>query len=271
MNRVYNTMTRSRTDDMKNFIRQQVEQECEAIHSHAEISARAFYKELASKLPGWVDNYRSLHHVDDIFKVKSQSKAFTEELVNSLQCFIKEETNVWARTHFIPMVGREIYNLRCSINHHARMLHEPLGQVNVSIDIDKSAIVKGTIPSAKNRVLSSGASLLIGDLGGAIMGGVGGSDAMLKTMSCEFLAGITLGILSLFTPVGLATLIGGVITSAFVGGTWALGSIENKIRKAVVKSSIEHLNSPREVDKFMKVIHIKIDSLLNPLRQDFIE
>lgn len=271
MNQTSYTMNEGRLEDMRLFISQQVEKGCKAIHSHAEISVKAFYNNLASKIPEWIENYKSYHHVDNILKVNSQAKAFTEELVDSLQSHIKNETKTWAEKSFVPMVGKEISTLTYSINNQANVSHEPLEQINVSIGLNKRAIVRSTTPSAKNKIISTGASLLIGDLGGAIMGGTGGSDAMLKTMGCEFAAGIALGVISLFTPIGLATLIGSVIASAFVGGSWALGSIEKNIRKAVVRSCLENLNSPQEVNNFIDVIHKKIDCLLNPLRQEMAE
>lgn len=267
MKQTCNSLTQSRMEDVRHLICNQVEKGCTAIHSHAETSVRAFYKELSSKIPGWVENYRSFHHVDSIFKVKSQSEAYAEELVDSLQNYIKGETQTWATTLFVPMIAREINNLRCAIDKHAAMMNDPLGHISVTIDLNKNAIVKSSTPSAKNRALSTGASLLIGDWGGAIMGGVGGSDAMIKTMGCELAAGITLGIIALFTPVGLAALVGSVIASAFVGGTWALDSVEKKIRKTIVKNSVEYLNSPKEMNKFMNVMHGRIDDLLTPLRK----
>lgn len=265
MNKVCDVMATNNTVGLEVLISQQVEKECAAIHANAEITARAFYKEMAAKIPGWVENYSSLRRVDNIIKIKSQAKLYTEELVESLLGFIKNETQAWAREVFIPMIGKEIYNLSSSLNNHAKVAHESLEKMNVSIDIDKNAIVDDSTPSAGNKILSSGASLLIGDIGGAIMGGVGGYDAMLKTMGCEFAAGLTLGIISLFTPVGMIAFVGSIIASAFVGGSWAMSGIEKNIRKAVVKCSLENFNSPQEIDKFIGIMHGKIDSLLKPL------
>lgn len=268
MNHTYNPMTYGRTEDIQRLIIQQVEKGCKTIHSHAEIMVKAYYKELASKIPGWIENYRCYHHVDNIFKVKSQAMAFTEELVNSLQKYIKGETIKWADEQFVPLVGREIHTMKCSVGNRTSIVNEPLGRLDVTIDINKNSIIKNTTPSTKNKIISTGTSLLIGDLGGAIMGGAGGSDAMFKTMGCEFAAGVALGIISLFTPIGLVTFVGGVIASAFVGESWALGSIEKKIKKAVTKSCMEKMNSQEEISKFLNVVHNRIDCLLKPMLQE---
>ncbi len=251
-----------------NIIIQQMEEGFQAIHSHAESSARAFYSQLASHIPIWVNDYKCNQKIDNIFKLKSQVKAYTEELVDALENNVKKETKEWVEQQFVPLIQREMTTLSQALNSKTQTYSNQLNQLSIPMDICKKSIVKSSTPSTGNRILSTGASLLIGDLGGAIMGGAGGSNAMFKTMGCEFGAGIILGIASLFTPVGLAALVGSVIISAFVGGTWALNSVEKDIRKTLTKKSREGISSTERTTQFLDIVHTKIDHYLNIIRED---
>lgn len=256
-------------EETKNdIIIQQMKVGCQAIHSHAESSARAFYSNLATKIPFWINEYRCYHQIDNIFKLRSQVKAYTEELVDALERDIRKETREWVERRFVPLVQKEITTLSQALNAKTQVYYYQLKQLSIPMDISKNNIVKSTIPSTKNRILSTGTSILIGDLGGAIMGGAGGSNAMFKTMGCEFGAGIILGVLSLFTPVGLTALVAGAIVSTFVGGAWTLDSVEKDIRKTLSKSSRESISSTEKTDKFLGIIHTKIESYLNIIRED---
>ena len=262
------------SDDLSNIetkndiIIQQMNEGFQAIHSHAESSARAFYSELATRIPIWINEYKCYHHVDNIFKLRSQVNAYTEELVDALQQNVTNETKEWVEHKFVPLVQREITTLSQAVNSQTQAYCHQLNQLNIPMEINKNSIVKSTTPSSSNRVISTGASILIGDLGGAIMGGAGGSNAMLKTMGCEFGAGIILGVASLFTPVGLAALVVSAILSAFVGGAWALSSIEKNVRKTLVKKTKENVFSTGKTDQLLRAIHAKIDSYLNIMQED---
>lgn len=267
--RTYNYSDDLRNIEAKNdIIIQQMKEGFQAIHSHAESSARAFYSELATKIPIWINEYKCYHHVNNIFKLRSQVNAYTEELVDALQRNVTNETKEWVEHKFVPLVQREITTLSQAVNSQTQAYCHQLNQLNIPMEINKNSIVKSTTPSTSNRIISTGASILIGDLGGAIMGGAGGSNAMLKTMGCEFGAGIILGVASLFTPVGLAALVVSAILSAFVGGAWALSSIEKNVRKTLVKKTKENICSTGKADQLLRAIHTKIDSYLNIIQED---
>lgn len=268
MNTSCQSVALSNMDEKRNAIIQQLDEECLAIHSHAESSARAFYSHLSSCIPVWIKGYRCRHQVDNIFRLKSQAEAYTEELAESLQSDIKGETRNWVESQFVPLVQREITTLAQAVNSDTQEYFYQLSNLSVPVGVSKNTIVKSATPSKGNRIISAGASLLVGDLSGAIMGGAGGSDAMFKTVGCELGAGVMLGIVSLFTPVGLAALVAGAIASAFVGGTWALSSVESTIRKTLVKKTQEGINSEEHTKQFLQAIHSKIDSYLNVIRED---
>lgn len=268
MRTLNNSVVLSEEEVKNNIIIQQMEEGCRTIHSHAESLALAFYSNLMTKIPVWINEYRCYHHVDNIFKLRSQVSAYTEELVDALQRNVTKETKEWVEQQFVPLVQREMTTLSQALDSRTQSYNDKLDQLSIPMDISKASIVKSTTPSTGNRVLSTGASILVGDLGGAIMGGAGGSGAMLKTMGCEFGAGMALGIVSLFTPVGLAALVGSAILSAFVGGAWALSSVEKDVRKTLIKKTKENISSTEKKNKVLRTIHTKLDCYLDNIRED---
>jgi len=260
-----------RTEEQADLIRQQVKIGCEDIHKHAMAASKAFYSDLVLKAPQWIQQAKCSNSVDNIFRVKSQTEAYTEELTEILSERVKETTEHWVQDRFVPLLQSEIQTLATIVNAKTANCYTGLEKLRVTLDVNRRRIVDEATPSTTNRVLSTGASLLIGDLGGAIMGGAGGFDAMLKTLGCEFAAGIILGIVALFTPVGLTALIIGAVIAAITGGVWALSSIESKIRKKVSEETVNLLKSEEQRANFNHLMAQQIDKALAPIKDLFEE
>lgn len=255
-----------RTEERADLIRQQVKEGCDDIQRHAMAASEAFYADLVLKAPQWIQQAKCSNSVDNIFRVKSQAKAYTEELADILSDHVKDTTEHWVQGRFVPLLKSEIQTLAMTVNSQTADCYMGLEKLRVSLDVNSRRIVDEATPSTANRLLSSGASLLIGDIGGAIMGGAGGFDAMLKTLGCEFAAGIILGIVALFTPVGWTALIISVVIAAIVGGTWSLNTIESKIRKKVSEETIKLLKSDEQRANFNHLMVQQIDKALTPIR-----
>ena len=251
------------------IIFQQIEEEKKAIHFHAESSALAFLSKLSSSIPVWINGYNCSHHIDNIFKLQSQVSEYTEELINYLQNDIRKETQKWVEEQFVPLVHSEITTLSQAVDSDVNTSDDQLNELSVSVEINKNSIVKSATPSKGNRILSTGASILMGDLGGAIMGGAGGVDAMLKTFGCEFGAGLILGVITFIAPIGLAAMVTSAIVSTIIGGSWALDSVEKKIRKNITEISRDAISSEQRKDELLNTINNKIDNYLIFINEKF--
>ena len=254
-----------RTEQQADLIRQQVKASCNDIHRHAMTASKAFYDGLVLKAPQWIQQAKCQNSVNNIFRVRNQAKAYTEELTEILSNHVKETTQLWVNERFIPLLKSEIETLAMTVNTQTEDCYTGLEKLRVTLDVNRRRIVDEATPSNTNRVLSTGASLLIGDLPGAIMGGAGGFDAMLKTLGCEFAAGIILGIVALFTPVGWTALIISAVLAAIAGGAWSLSSIESKIRKNVAEETVKLLKSDEQRESFNHLMTQQIDTALTPI------
>lgn len=268
MENVINTSFDAQSQKKKQLIEQHIEEGMAEIRKHALEASDTFYSDLIRKVPGWVNDSQCQTAVNSIFRLKSQSQAYTSELVGHVSSKIKTETNSWVRTHFIPLLKSEIITLSESVDAKAHTYLSELESLRVSLNIDQRHIIDKTTPSKTNRILSSGTSLLVGDIGGAIMGGAGGIDATLKTMGCEFGAGLILGIASLFTPIGLTAIVVSVVLSAIVGGKWALSSVESNIRRELTDEMIKVLKSTSKKEMFNRTILENVNKSLSEIREN---
>lgn len=252
----------------KALIDQLFAEECNKIYDRVLCVSDAFYNDLESNIPRWINDAECNNEITNIFKAKSQAEAFTSELVKISSGKIKSKTEEWVENRFIPVLKSEIQTLAQTMDSQTNTYMNELSHLRISWDIDQRNIIENTTPSKTNRALSAGASLLVGDLGGAIMGGAGGFDATLKTIGCEAGAGVILGVISLFTPIGLTALVVGAVLSALVGSHWSLNSMESKIRKKVTEKMVESIKSEINKEKFNMMIISNVDKSLNELRRN---
>lgn len=250
------------------IINQLFDDECNKIYDRVLRVSDAFYDDLESNIPRWTNEAECNNKISNILKVKSQVNAFTYELVKISCDKIKDKTEEWVKNRFIPMLENEISTLAQTMDSQTSTYMEDLSHLRISLEIDQNNIIKNTTPSRTNRTLSAGASLLMGDLGGAIMGGAGGFDATLKTIGCEAGAGVILGIISLFTPIGITALVTGAVLSVIVGSHWSLNSMESKIRKEVTRKMTESIKSKINKERFNMTIISNVDKSLNELRRN---
>lgn len=268
MNKLNCSNFESQSQVKKMLIEQHLNEGIADIQKRITVVSDAFYSNLIGQVTEWVKNAQCQERVNNIFRVQRQSKAYTAELIDIVSSEMKVETQTWVHNHFIPLLKNEIQALSETVDTEVNTYLDELEHLKVSLNLNQHQIIDKTTPSTTNRVLSSGVSLLVGDIGGAIMGGAGGFDATLKTLGCEFGAGLVLGIASLFTPIGLTAIVISVVLSALVGGEWALSSIEGNIRKEITKEIVKNLKSEEQKKKFNQIIISNVDKSLSELKRN---
>ena len=258
----------TQVNNKNGLINQLYNAECDKIRDRILRVSDAFYYDLQSSIPLWIESAHCDTEITNIFKAKSQATEFTSKLVKSCSDKITVKTEEWVKNRFVPMLTKEINTLAQTMDSKTNTYEDEFTALQVSVDVDQEGIVEDATPSKTNRVLSAGTSILIGDLGGAIMGGAGGFDATLKTIGCEVGAGIILGVASLFTPIGLTAMVVGVVLSAFVGSKWSLSTMEDKIRKKVTEKMVVSIKSSTNKKKFNEMIIANVNKSLDELRKD---
>lgn len=230
--------------------------------------------DLIPNVDNWVNEAEPEKGIS-ITHLRSSIKDYTEAVIDHMKSMIGSSMSSWCKDSLVKdCIESQFNNLLISQKGNLSSYKDDLSQVkvNLNIPIDGEQIGDNLSPSTANRILSAGGSLLIGDIFGAISGGVLGFKAMLTTLASELTAGIVLGIVSLFTPVGLPALIITAVVAA--GGAFAgnVLSIKSQVKKKIIEETKKALGENKEkfsseiydaVKNTLKKIQLKIKDELN--------
>lgn len=204
----------------------------------------------------------------NIIHLRSSIKSYTEVVIDHMKSRISSSMSSWCKDSLVKdCIESQFNNLLISQKGNLSSYKDDLSQVkvNLNIPIDGEQIGDNLSPSTANRILSAGGSLLIGDIFGAISGGVLGFKAMLTTLASELTAGIVLGIVSLFTPVGLPALIITAVVAAGGAFTGNVLSIKSQVKKKIIEETKKALGENKE--KFSSEIYDAVKNTLKGIQQ----
>lgn len=226
---------------------------------------------MSSMIPSidsWVNDYEPEKGIN-VIHLKSSVKEYTEAHIEHIKSKMSTSLSNWCESTLVkdyiePQFERILIEQRDSLAQYEADLSRV--RVNLELPIDGDEIGDGTTPSVVNRVGSAGASLLIGDIFGAITGGVLGFKAMLTTLAYELTAGIVLGIVSLFTPVGLPAMIIAAVIAALRGFGTNMLSIKSGVKKKIIEKAKETLSASAKRAEFGDNIESSVKSALGLIK-----
>lgn len=222
--------------------------------------------DLIPNVDNWV-NEASPEKGINLIHLRSSIKEYTEAIIDHMKSKISSSMSSWCKDSLVKdCIEGQFNNLLVSQKENLSSYQEDLSKVkvNLNLPIDGEQIGDKLSPSTTSRVLSAGGSLLIGDIFGAITGGVLGFKAMLTTLAAELTAGIVLGIVSLFTPVGLPALIIAAILAALGSFTGNVLSIKSQVKKKIIGETKRVLGENKE--KFSSEIFTAVKSTLSKVQ-----
>lgn len=221
---------------------------------------------LIPNVDNWVNEANPEKGIN-LLHLKSSIKEYTEAIIDHMKSKISSSMSSWCKDSLVrDCIEGQFNNLLVSQKENLSSYQEDLSKVkvNLNLPIDGEQIGDKLSPSTASRVLSAGGSLLIGDIFGAITGGVLGFKAMLTTLAAELTAGIVLGIVSLFTPVGLPALIIAAILAALGSFTGNVMSIKSQVKKKIIGETKRILGENKE--KFSSEIFTAVKSTLSKIQ-----
>ncbi len=222
--------------------------------------------DLIPNVDNWVNEANPEKGIN-LLHLKSSIKEYTEAIIDHMKSKISSSMSSWCKDSLVrDCIEGQFNNLLVSQKENLSSYQEDLSKVkvNLNLPIAGEQIVDKLSPSTASRVLSAGGSLLIGDIFGAITGGVLGFKAMLTTLAAELTAGIVLGIVSLFTPVGLPALIIAAILAALGSFTGNVMSIKSQVKKKIIGETKRVLGENKE--KFSCEIFTAVKSTLSKIQ-----
>lgn len=231
---------------------------CEAARREAEI----FYDKILDKIPCWANDASTETSFANPLKLKENIKSFASEVINGIKHSMEDDISKWSTNTLGTVVTKGIERLQNDVEHNITQCLKEIEKVKIRMDVNAAEIADNEEPSTANRIISGGAALLLGDLYGAIGGGVGGYKMMLRTIAAEIVGVCVLLVINMFTPIGLPALIISGILSVFAGGTWNMLSISGNIRKKVAEKMREELSKPAKKQDMIDNICAQISGIM---------
>lgn len=257
----------SRAQDKANLINQQVENGVRDIANIAKDKGALYLiSDIIPMVDTWVNEANPEKGIS-IMNLKRSIKEYTEAVIDHMKSKLSTSISSWCKQSLVrDCIEVQFNNLLLSQKGNLSSYQEDLSKVkiNLNLPVDGQAIGDKMSPSALNRAAAAGGSLLIGDIFGAITGGLLGFKAMLTTLAAELTAGIVLGIVSLFTPVGLPAMIITAILAALGSFTGNVLSIKSQVKKKIIEETKKALGESK--NKFSNEIYNAVKSTLSQVQ-----
>lgn len=218
---------------------------------------------LIPEIPNWVNECKPDKGIS-VTHPKRSCREFAQTIIEHVKLKMASKMNAWCNEDLVkgtitPQFSNLLLTQKDSINQYA----DDLAKVRVTLDLPISGdeIEQKEGASTASKILASAGSLLIGDIGGAIMGGVLGMKAMLTTLAAELTAGLVVGIIGMFTPVGLPALIIAAVLGIASGGIINILSFEKSVRKKIISEMQTALQQKK--DSFVSQVETEVKKSLN--------
>lgn len=257
----------SQAQDKANLINQQVENGVKDIANIAKDKGALYLiSDVIPNVETWVNEANPEKGIS-IIHLKSSIKEYTEAVIDHMKSRFSTSISSWCKQSLVrDCIEVQFSNLLLSQRGNMSSYQEDLAKVkvNLNLPVDGDEIGNKMAPSTANRLVSAGGSLLIGDIFGAITGGLLGYKAMLTTLAAEFTAGIVLGIVNLFNPVGLPAMIIAAVIAALTGAGANLMSVKSNIKKKIIEETKKALGDSK--DKFSNEIFNAVKGTLSQVQ-----
>lgn len=178
-----------------------------------------------------------------IFEPKRSSRQIAEECSKEMELRNKQYVADWSNDVLVPKVTEAFKRATSRMKRQFEAFNEDI--VDANLTLETGTVTADTEVHSGTRALMFAYALFTGDWITALMGGVFGASAFGRTVACEFAAGFVVGIISLFTPVGLTAL----VVAAIAGLVVSVGWTASKAAETIKANTLKEMRKSLEVDK----------------------
>lgn len=205
-----------------------------------------------------------------IFHPKQSSQQIAEECAKELEQRNKKYVADWSNHVLSPKVSQAFQRATSKMQKQFDAFSEDIIEANLTLDTRKAEI--NTDVHTATRVAMVAYALVTGDWMTALLGGVFGAGAFGRTLACEFAAGVIVGIIGLFTPIGLPALVLAGIAGMIGGVGWTASKAAETIKSNTLKQTRESLQENKdeilakttaECEKIFDDLELKIQQAVN--------
>lgn len=175
---------------------------------------------------------------------KESSSQIAEECSKELEIRNKQLVSDWVNDTLTPNMTEAFKNIISKVKSQIDSFDADIKKANISISTQSAKA--NTDVSGVTKASMIAYTILTGDWMTAIVGGTLGFGAFARTMLCQFTAGIVLGIVGIFTPIGLPALIIASLAGLIAGVSWNSSKAADSIKNKAVNKMKESLRNDKE-------------------------
>lgn len=188
-----------------------------------------------------------------VWHPKKSSEQIAEECSKEIELRNKTLLTDWCNNVLTPKLSENFENIMKKMENEFNTFDNDIERVNISLSTGQNSV--DTDVKTGTRVGMFAYALLTGDWITALLGSVFGASAFGRTLLCQVVAGVVLGIVGLFTPIGLAAIVVGSL-GAIVGG---IGWNAIKAADSIKKQTIKEMKKALAADKENIIENVKVE------------
>lgn len=218
------------------------------------------------KLKEWYGGYECSVKIE-YFHPKRTAEAIGEEFNLYLKRRYEQYTITWSQHTFLPLVQEGVAKVSKKMEKWAARLSESIKDIRVGLSFEeKSSSVEITSTGTKVGFLLYG--LVTQDWLGALMGGALGGKAMLRTVGYEFCAGFAVGLIALFTPVGIGMVVLAAIGAASLAYRHNVDGMKNTVCEKILREYQSMFQSSAKKEELEKGILDSLKKRMEALKKE---
>lgn len=179
-----------------------------------------------------------------VFHPRESSRQIAEECSKELEMRNKQYVSNWNNDALVPYITKALKDATANMQKQFDAFDADVRSVRITLEPE--AAVVDTDVQTGTRAAMVAYALVTGDWMNALMGGVFGAGAFGRAIACQFAAVFIVGIIGLFTPIGLPALVIAGIAGLVAGVGWNAARAADSIKVKTVKEMRNSLLNDRE-------------------------
>lgn len=232
---------------------EQAKLQADLVKREFKVEIKPYKDKIADLLPGLYDSMCNSEILDDftpdtsfsLWHPKASSQQIAEECSKELEIRNKKVIADWTNTVLIPELTTSFETVASKMQKQFDDFDDDIKRAKVAIS-SSSVETVSTEDSAASRTAMIAYWLCTGDWITPLFGGIFGAGAFGRALVCQFAAGIVLGIVAMFTPVGLVGFVLAALAGAMGGTLWNAKVASKSIKKKTVNTFLNNLAEEKE-------------------------
>lgn len=224
-----------------------------------------YFLSLGTKIPSWIDDFTPEHKFG-LMPTKSRAQTIVNEITDHVLEMITKDQSEWCKSVFQPVVDEKIQSIfKYTADEELKKIKTEINEIKVAVtgcdDVNPSSA------SPLERFLAAAGGIMVGDIGLAAMGGIGGfSKDLLQVALLEISAGFVLGLIGMLNPFTIALVAIASVAKGILGNG---SSAIKKVKKIVADNIVEEVNKKADAntEQMVQAVYDKFMALNNAISQ----